>query len=66
MSKFTVVLLFMLKIIFIILAVTFAVTTVEENGWTFVVYLALAIGAYEIVDLLKMVKLFRLFSKFIK
>ena len=54
--------LLLFKLVFIFLAVTFAIGSVEDSGWNWTVYLALAVAAYEIVDLLKTLNVLRQFK----
>ena len=62
MLKGPVIFLLLFKLVFIFLAVTFAIGSVEGSGWTWPVYLALAVAAYEIVDLLKTINVLRQFN----
>lgn len=62
MLKGPVIFLLLFKLVFIFLAVTFAIGSVEGSGWTWTVYLALAVAAYEIVDLLKTLNVLRQFN----
>lgn len=62
MLKGPVILLLLFKLVFIFLAVTFAIGSVEGSGWNWTVYLALAVAAYEIVDLLKTLNVLRQFK----
>ncbi len=59
MLKGPVIFLLLFKVLFIILAMTFAVNSVESTGWGWTVYLAIAIAAYEVVDLVKTINILR-------
>lgn len=62
MLKGPVIFLLLFKLVFIFLAVTFAIGSVEGSGWNWTVYLALAVAAYEIVDFLKTLNVLRQFN----
>jgi hypothetical protein len=57
MSKGPVIFLLLFKVAFIFLAMAFAIGSVEDTGWDWTVYLALGIAAYEIIDLMKTLKI---------
>ncbi|MEY8370370.1 hypothetical protein AAK938_02225 [Aerococcaceae bacterium 50-4] len=64
MLKGPVIFLLLFKIFFIFLAISFAIGGVEDAGWSWTVYLALAIAAYELMDLFKTIRvLWQLKSK---
>ncbi len=62
MLKGPVIFLLLFKLVFIFIAVTFAIGSVEGSGWNWTVYLALAVAAYEIVDLIKTLNVLRQFK----
>lgn len=52
MLKGPIIFLLLFKVLFIFIAMTFAVDSVNASGWDWTVYLAVAIAAYEVTDLI--------------
>ncbi|GMR69578.1 hypothetical protein NUITMVRA1_02540 [Aerococcus viridans] len=57
--KGPVIFLLLFKALFILLALNFAIRSVEDTGWDWAVYLAIGIAAYEMMDLLKTIGIVR-------
>jgi len=59
MLKSPVLFLLLFKVLFIFVAMTYAVDSVRANGWDWTVYLTIAVAAYEIIDFIKTINVLR-------
>ncbi|RPA65451.1 hypothetical protein EF384_00160 [Aerococcus agrisoli] len=59
MLKAPVIFLLLFKILFIFVAMTYAVDSVRLTGWDWTVYLTIGVAAYEVVDLIKTIDILR-------